>query len=73
MNYTVTVIGYLVLVSLGFTLWAFSKFKPDAVAPLAKLIDRMMSRRRTRLAVVAIWWWLGWHFLANVPLPNLFA
>lgn len=72
MNYQVTVIGYLVLIALGFSLWALGRFRPEVVAPLGNLIDRMMSRRKTRLAVVAIWWWLGWHFFTNVPLPAIY-
>jgi hypothetical protein len=26
------------------------------------LIARIMHHRNTRLAVVIVWWWLGWHF-----------
>ncbi|MFM6971332.1 MAG: DUF6186 family protein [Rhodoluna sp.] len=73
MNYWVTVIGYLVLVGLGFALWALSRFRSDIVAPLGKLIERLMARRGTRIAIVAIWWWLGWHFFSNVPLASVIS
>jgi hypothetical protein len=71
MNAEITVIGYLVLVAIGFGLWAWGRLRPQHIAPLGDLIDRMVSRRRTRLALLAIWWWLGWHFFSNVALSSL--
>lgn len=71
MNYLVTVIGYLVLVGFGFGLWGFARLAPNKLAPLGKLLDRLISKRRTRIALLAIWWWLGWHFITNVPLASV--
>mgnify|MGYP001095320060 CR=1 FL=1 len=34
-------------------------------ATLTALFDRMMDDRVVRIAVIVIWWWLGWHFLAG--------
>lgn len=71
MSSTVTLIGYIVLVVLGVLLWLFSILRPNLVTPLGKLVDRLTSRRRTRIALVAIWWWLGWHFYTNLGLAIL--
>lgn len=71
MNSLVTVIGYLVLVAIGFALWAIGRIWPGRLAPLGVLIDRLLSRRRTRIAIIAIWWWLGWHFFSNVSLASV--
>ncbi|HEU0257670.1 MAG TPA: DUF6186 family protein [Microbacteriaceae bacterium] len=32
------------------------------------LFDRAMADRRIRVALIVIWWWLGWHFLAGQTL-----
>lgn len=71
MSSTITILGYAVLALMGFALWLFGKLKPETLAPLGALIDRLTSRRRTRIALVAIWWWLGWHFYTNVSLELL--
>jgi hypothetical protein len=39
-----------------------------AEASTTAMFDRLMSDRAVRLAVVVIWWWLGWHFLAGQTL-----
>ncbi|WP_408605752.1 DUF6186 family protein [Leucobacter salsicius] len=33
-----------------------------------ELFDRLLEDRTVRVAVIAIWWWLGWHFLAGDTL-----
>lgn len=68
MSATFTMLGYAVLLLLGLSIWFFSRIKPNLVAPIGVLIDRLMHRRRTRIALIAIWWWLGWHFYSNVSL-----
>jgi hypothetical protein len=67
----ISVVGYAVLAMLGVALWAYSRFRPHEVSPLGQLLERLMSRRRTRLAIIAVWWWLGWHFFTNVRLTDL--
>lgn len=39
-----------------------------ADASVTGMFDRLMSDRGIRVAVIVIWWWLGWHFLAGVTL-----
>lgn len=68
MSSTITLIGYIVLVAVGILLWLFALLRPKLITPLGELIDRLTSRRRTRIALVAIWWWLGWHFYTNLSL-----
>lgn len=67
----VSTVGYLILALVALALWGYSRLRPTTVAPLGVLLERLTSRRRTRLALVAVWWWLGWHFFSNVPLANL--
>jgi hypothetical protein len=70
---TLTLAGYASVITLAFALWGYSKIRPNQVAPFGTLVTRLMQRRRNRLAVLAIWWWLGWHFFTNVPLASLGA
>ncbi|MDQ4215630.1 DUF6186 family protein [Microbacterium sp. ASV81] len=39
---------------------------PDAT--VTELFDRLLDDPAVRIAVVVIWWWLGWHFLAGATL-----
>lgn len=71
MNSLVTVIGYLVLVGIGFGLWGYARLVPSHLAPLSQLLDRLIARRKTRIALLAIWWWAGWHFITNVQLISV--
>lgn len=37
-------------------------------ATTEELFDRLLEDRTVRVAVIAIWWRLGWHFLAGDTL-----
>jgi uncharacterized protein DUF6186 len=37
----------------------------DRVATLGEIVDHLMRRRVTRILLVIVWAWLGWHFLAR--------
>jgi hypothetical protein len=53
---------YLGVIAAGIVLWLLGRLRPDLIAPFGDLISRIMHHRNTRIAVVVIWWWLGWHF-----------
>ena len=36
--------------------------KPDIIVPIGDMLDHVMKSRTTRVAVIAAWWWFGWHF-----------
>lgn len=40
----------------------------DPRASLGGMFDRAMQDRAARVAILLIWWWLGWHFLAGQTL-----
>lgn len=58
----IPIIEYSLAILGGVVLWLWGRFRPEQIAPLGDLVDRMMHHRNTRLAVVVVWWWLGWHF-----------
>ncbi|MEN9970317.1 MAG: hypothetical protein RLZZ229_525 [Actinomycetota bacterium] len=59
---SIPVIEYLAVIVLGFCCWLLGRFRPDIISPFGDLIARIMHNRNTRIAVIVIWWWLGWHF-----------
>ena len=34
-------------------------------APSAGMFERAFANPVVRIAVLALWWWLGWHFLVG--------
>lgn len=46
--------------------WVIGRRNADA--SVTAMFDRLMSQRGVRVAVIVVWWWLGWHFLAGVTL-----
>jgi hypothetical protein len=56
---------YLGVLAAGLALWVLGRLRPDLVAPFGDLIARIMHHRNTRIAIVVIWWWLGWHFFTE--------
>ncbi|MGB3374899.1 MAG: DUF6186 family protein [Microbacterium sp.] len=40
----------------------------DDEATVVDLFDRLLDDRTVRIAVIVVWWWLGWHFLAGQTL-----
>lgn len=61
----IPIIEYSAVIFLGFAAWLFGRRRPDIFAPLGSLITRLMHNRNTRLALMIIWWWLGWHFFTE--------
>ncbi len=62
MNLSIPVIEYLAAIAIAIGLWLSGRRWPERLAPISKVVNRLMHRRGSRLAVVIIWWWLGWHF-----------
>ena len=56
-------VGFLVEAAAIVTLVALGRRDPERFATIGELLDRVMSTRAARIAIIAFWWWLGWHFL----------
>lgn len=37
----------------------------DAESTVTGMFDRTTADRAVRIALVVVWWWLGWHFLGG--------
>jgi hypothetical protein len=58
----IPMIEYGLALAAGFAAWLLGRLRPLIIAPLGHLVARIMHNRNTRLALVVVWWWLGWHF-----------
>ena len=61
----IPILEYAAVLVLGFAVWLFGRIKPHASAPLGDLVGRLMHHRNTRIALMIVWWWLGWHFFTT--------
>lgn len=59
----VTIAVFVVLVFAMLLLAAIGRVRPSLVAPVSTLLDRVLTERAARVAVILFWWWLAWHFL----------
>ena len=62
MKLTIPVIEYLGAIGIGLLLWILGRYTSAKIARFGDLVEQVMSRRGNRIAVLIIWWWLGWHF-----------
>ena len=49
--------------SLAITGWTIGRHHDDAT--ITAMFDRLMADRVIRVAIIVMWWWLGWHLLAG--------
>lgn len=57
-----TIAGYLLL-SLVALLVELSARRGGEVPAFGTLLRRAMGQRSAQLAILLVWWWVGWHFL----------
>ncbi|WP_281787313.1 DUF6186 family protein [Aurantimicrobium sp. INA4] len=62
MMWNLVAFGYLVIVLTAIAVEIYAQRKPHVIAPLGDMLDHVMKSRTTRVAVIAAWWWFGWHF-----------
>jgi hypothetical protein len=63
----VTIGGFVLCGLLIVALVVQSHRRADRIAPVATLLDRVMTDRAARFTILLFWWWLGWHFLVTPP------
>ena len=51
---------------VGFAvLWLLGLHKNSRFARVSEVIEHVMVHRATRIAIITVWWWLGWHFFSD--------
>lgn len=63
-GYGPTVATYAVLVGLLVLLEVAARCTALGVPTLRATLAWVMRHRAGQVAVLLVWWWLGWHFLA---------
>ena len=54
--------GYALIALVAIAVEIFAQRKPDVIVPIGDMLDHVMKSRTARVAVMAAWWWFGWHF-----------
>ncbi|HET6921130.1 MAG TPA: DUF6186 family protein [Jiangellaceae bacterium] len=60
---TVTIIGYLVLGCATTLLIVLGRL--GVLTRSGDVTDALLARRGTRVLILMVWAWLGWHFLVR--------
>ncbi|MFR9803186.1 DUF6186 family protein [Pseudonocardia sp. RS010] len=64
-GWNATVAAYLAVVALAGVV-EFVGRRPDTATPtFGELVSAVASTVPGRIALVACWWWVGWHLLAR--------
>jgi hypothetical protein len=58
----IVVAGYIVIVAIALGTELYARRSPGSIAPLREMLEHVMESRTTRVAIIAAWWWFGWHF-----------
>jgi len=37
----------------------------DAMVTSARMFERALANPTIRVAIIVVWWWVGWHFLVG--------
>lgn len=61
----VTIAGFVILGAMALALYAAGRARRVGLAPLGDLVDAVRTSTAARLALVACWLWVGWHFLTR--------
>jgi len=65
-----SVIGFVLCGLAGLALVLIGR-REDPLASASDLFDTVLGSRTARIAILVLWWWLGWHFLvAQTVDPN---
>lgn len=59
---TLVIAGYLVIIVIAIASEIVAQRKPNSFAPIGDMLEHVMTSRTTSVAVIAAWWWFGWHF-----------
>ena len=61
----ITIAGYVAVVVAALAIDVTARRGSRQLETLGDTIAAAMGDRTVRIAVVATWWWIGWHFLAD--------
>lgn len=59
----IVIAGYLVIVVAMVVTDIVARARPDRIAPVDDMLEKVMTSRTVRIGMIAAWWWFGWHFI----------
>ncbi|HEX3825020.1 MAG TPA: DUF6186 family protein [Mycobacteriales bacterium] len=60
-----TIAGYLGFTAAAVALDLLARRSGSRLATISDVFGKLSDRRIGRVAVMLLWWWLGWHFFVR--------
>lgn len=64
-----TVGAYLCVVAAAMALELVGRHPASTTPTFGELVSAIAATVPGRVALLALWWWTGWHFLARSSIP----
>jgi hypothetical protein len=68
-GYAATITAYLALVAAAVVLELLGRRPGSTVPTFSDVATAVAATVPGRIALLGLWWWAGWHFLARSSLP----
>ena len=68
-GYALTITGYLALVGAVVVVEILGRRPGSTVPTFSDVATTVAATVPGRIALLGLWWWAGWHFLARSSLP----
>ncbi len=63
MTRNIVIAVYLAIVAGMILTDLIARSRPDRLAPVDDMLEKVMTSRTVRVGIIAAWWWFGWHFI----------
>jgi hypothetical protein len=63
--HALTVAGYLAIAAAALGVELAARRRGSRLPTIGEVYSKLSARRFGRIAVMASWWWLGWHFFVR--------
>ncbi len=64
-THTITVLGFTVIAIALITLEIVARRRGSRIPTAGQMLGFLMQTRVTRVLILLLWGWLGWHFFAR--------
>lgn len=71
MTRELTIAAYAVITAVIVVLEVAGRREGSTVPTFSDLVSTVARPVPARIALLALWWWVGWHFLARSSVPPL--
>ncbi len=64
-THTITVLGFTVIAIALIVLEVVARRRGSRIPTAGQMVGFLMQTRITRVLILLLWGWLGWHFFAR--------